>query len=72
MSGAEYYEYGSAKYLLYTLFLLLFSVPIEMLIYAVLIYKAGREEYLRVVSVGYSGIVFGWMTIIACDQPSAR
>lgn len=71
ISGAEFYEYGTAKYFLYTLLLLLLSIPIEMLIYALLIYKAGKEEYLRVVSVGYSGIVFGWMTIVACDRPSS-
>ena len=72
MSGAEFYEYGTAKYFLYTVLLLLLSIPIEMFIYWVLIYKARKEEFLRVVSVGYSGIVFGWMTIIACDRPSSR
>ena len=30
-----------------------------------------REQYLRQVSVGYSCVVFGWMTILAVRQPGA-
>mmetsp|Transcript_33066 Transcript_33066/g.55370 ORF Transcript_33066/g.55370 Transcript_33066/m.55370 type:complete len:141 (-) Transcript_33066:96-518(-) len=37
-----------------------------------LIHVGKREEYMHVTAVGYSCVVFGWMTIIAQQQPDQQ
>ena len=38
-------------------------------LYYIIIHVSKREEYRHVQSVGYSCVLFGWMTILAVRQP---
>jgi len=57
--------FGSLFYLKYSFFLLIFSVVLIIGIYHILIHYFHKENYIHVIAVGYSCVVFGWMTIAA-------
>ena len=44
-------------------------LQLSLATYHALIKAAGRDEYRYVTAVGYSCVVFGWMTIVACRAP---
>eukprot|EP00850_Spirogloea_muscicola_P005096 SM000023S07552 [mRNA] locus=s23:128743:130625:+ [translate_table: standard] len=63
---------GIKYYLKQTLLLLLLSGPLVIAMYHLLIHRFRLDHYRRVVAVGYSCVVFGWMTVLAVKQPSSR
>ncbi|XP_031478100.1 RHOMBOID-like protein 13 [Nymphaea colorata] len=63
---------GVEFYLQYTLVLVVLSGVLVLLLYHVLIQKFKLEYFRRVTAVGYSCVVFGWMTILAVKQPSSK
>lgn len=63
---------GVAYYLEYTLVLVILSGVLVLGIYHVLIHRFKFEHFRRVTAVGYSCVVFGWMTILAVKQPSSK
>lgn len=63
---------GVQFYLHYTLVLIILSGLLVLAAYHVLIQKFKIEYFRRVTAVGYSCVVFGWMTILAVKQPSAK
>ncbi|KAL0918884.1 hypothetical protein M5K25_010931 [Dendrobium thyrsiflorum] len=63
---------GVEFYLQYTLVLLILSGILVLVVYHVLIQKLKLEYFRRVTAVGYSCVVFGWMTILAVKQPSTK
>ncbi|KAH0462825.1 hypothetical protein IEQ34_010400 [Dendrobium chrysotoxum] len=63
---------GVEFYLQYTLVLLILSGILVLVVYHVLIQKFKLEYFRRVTAVGYSCVVFGWMTILAVRQPSTK
>uniref|UniRef100_A0A7I4BQF8 Peptidase S54 rhomboid domain-containing protein n=1 Tax=Physcomitrium patens TaxID=3218 RepID=A0A7I4BQF8_PHYPA len=66
------YNLGTAYYIQYTTILVLLSGLMVLGMYHVLITRAKLEYYRRVTAVGYSCVVFGWMTILAVRQPSLK
>lgn len=63
---------GVQYYLHYTLVLVVLSGILVLGVYHVLIQKLKLEYFRRVTAVGYSCVVFGWMTILATKQPSSK
>ncbi|KAJ8466297.1 hypothetical protein OPV22_028849 [Ensete ventricosum] len=63
---------GIEFYLQYTLVLVVLSGVLVLLAYHILIQKFKLEYFRRVTAVGYSCVVFGWMTILAVKQPSSK
>lgn len=63
---------GVDFYLQYTLVLLILSGVLVLGAYHVLIQKFKLEYFRRLTAVGYSCVVFGWMTILAVKQPSTK
>ncbi|XP_068664808.1 RHOMBOID-like protein 13 [Aristolochia californica] len=63
---------GVAFYLDYTLILVVLSGLLVLGIYHILIQKFKIEYFQRVTAVGYSCVVFGWMTILSVKQPSSQ
>lgn len=63
---------GVEFYLHYTLVLVIVSGTLVLGIYHVLIQRFKLEYFRRVTCVGYSAVVFGWMTILATKQPSLK
>lgn len=63
---------GVEYYLHYTLVLIVVSGVLVLIMYHVLIHKFKLEHFRRVTAVGYSCVVFGWMTILAVKQPSSK
>ncbi|KAI3973326.1 hypothetical protein MKX01_020701 [Papaver californicum] len=63
---------GVEFYLHYTLVLVVLSGGLVLGTYHVLIQKFKLEYFRRVTAVGYSCVVFGWMTILAVKQPSSK
>lgn len=63
---------GIEFYLQYTLVLLILSGILVLVAYHVLIQKFKLEYFRRVTAVGYSCVVFGWMTILAVKKPSTK
>lgn len=63
---------GVEFYLHYTLVLIVLSGLLVLGAYHILIQKFKLEYFRRVTSVGYSCVVFGWMTILAVKQPSSK
>ena len=60
---------GPLYYLKITSLLFLLSPLFAMALYHAAIRLAGREEYRTVTSVGYSCVLFGWMTVLAVRRP---
>lgn len=63
---------GVAFYLQYTLVLVVLSGILVLAAYHVLINRFKIEYFRRVTAVGYSCVVFGWMTILSVKQPSSK
>lgn len=63
---------GIEFYVQYTLVLILLSGAVVLGIYHVLIQRFKFEYFGRVTAIGYSCVVFGWMTILAVKQPSSK
>nr|AIY60676.1 rhomboid protein Illhe_RBL13 [Illicium henryi] len=63
---------GVEFYLHYTLVLAVLSGVLVIGAYHILIQKFKLEYFRRVTAVGYSCVVFGWMTILAVKQPSSK
>uniref|UniRef100_A0A0D6R0D8 Peptidase S54 rhomboid domain-containing protein n=1 Tax=Araucaria cunninghamii TaxID=56994 RepID=A0A0D6R0D8_ARACU len=63
---------GVQFYLQYTLVLVVLSGLLVIGIYHVLIQRFKIDYFRRVTAVGYSCVVFGWMTILAVKQPSSK
>lgn len=63
---------GVAFYLHYTLVLVVLSGILVLMAYHVLINRFKVEYFRRVTAIGYSCVVFGWMTILAVKQPSSK
>ncbi|KAI5653481.1 hypothetical protein M9H77_30668 [Catharanthus roseus] len=63
---------GVEYYLHYTLVLVILSGFLVLGMYHVLIQRFKIEYFRRVTAVGYSCVVFGWMTILSVEQPSSK
>lgn len=63
---------GIEFYLQYTLVLIILSAFLVLALYHLLIHRFKLEYYKRVTAVGYSCVVFGWMTILSAKQPSSK
>ncbi|KAJ7539038.1 hypothetical protein O6H91_11G074500 [Diphasiastrum complanatum] len=63
---------GIEYYIHYSLVLLILSALAVLGMYHTLIHRFKLDYYKRVTAVGYSCIVFGWMTILAAKQPSSK
>lgn len=63
---------GVEFYLEYTLVLVVLSGIVVLGMYHVLINRFKVEYFRRVTAVGYSCVVFGWMTILSVKQPSSK
>ncbi|CAH9122417.1 unnamed protein product [Cuscuta epithymum] len=63
---------GVEYYLHYTLVLVILSGILVLGMYHVLIQRFKFEYFRRVTAVGYSCVVFGWMTILSVKQPSSK
>lgn len=63
---------GIEFYLHYTLVLLVLSGVFVLWAYHILVEKFKFEYFRRVTAVGYSCVVFGWMTILSVKQPSSK
>nr|XP_043611175.1 RHOMBOID-like protein 13 [Erigeron canadensis] len=63
---------GVSYYLRYSLVLVVLSGLLVLASYHVLISRFKIEYFRRVTAVGYSCVVFGWMTILAVKQPSSK
>ncbi|KAF2323803.1 hypothetical protein GH714_037119 [Hevea brasiliensis] len=63
---------GVAYYLQYTLVLVVFSGLLVLGMYHILIQRFKVDYFRRVTAVGYSCVVFGWMTILSVKQPSSK
>lgn len=61
---------GHLYYIKQTSLLLLLSPIICLLLYHAAIQLAHREEYRSVTALGYSCVLFGWMTVLAVRQPA--
>lgn len=72
VESAKDYNLGTAYYLQYSIILVLLSGLMVLGLYHVLITRFKLEYYRRVTAVGYSCVVFGWMTILAVRQPSLK
>jgi membrane associated rhomboid family serine protease len=59
-------------YLHYTLVLVVLSGLLVLGFYHMMIQRFKVEYFRRVTAVGYSCVVFGWMTILAAKQPSSK
>eukprot|EP01112_Ceratiomyxa_fruticulosa_P019733 TRINITY_DN6525_c0_g1_i1.p1 TRINITY_DN6525_c0_g1~~TRINITY_DN6525_c0_g1_i1.p1 ORF type:complete len:256 (-),score=25.74 TRINITY_DN6525_c0_g1_i1:251-1018(-) len=60
--------YGSIVFLKYCFLLLVLSMVTIIVVYHALIFMFRKENYFSSLSVGYSCVVFGLMTIQACLQ----
>ncbi|PSC69748.1 rhomboid family [Micractinium conductrix] len=60
---------GPGYFLHTTVLLFLLCPAICVLLYHVLIVALKREQYRDVTAVGYSCVLFGWMTLLATRQP---
>ncbi|CAA3013353.1 RHOMBOID 13 [Olea europaea subsp. europaea] len=63
---------GLEYYLHYSLVLVVLSGMLVLGMYHVLIQKFKIDYFRRVTAVGYSCVVFGWMTILSVKQPSSK
>ncbi|KAM7266278.1 hypothetical protein ACFE04_004175 [Oxalis oulophora] len=63
---------GMEYYLQYTLVLVVLSGLLVLGMYHLLIQRFKIEYFRRVTAVGYSCVVFGWMTILSIKQPSSK
>jgi len=58
-------HFGLNFYLKYSFLLILGSVIVELALYHVFIFYFHRESYIHSISLGYSGVIFGWMTVLS-------
>lgn len=72
VESSKSYNLGTSYYLQYSLVLLLLSGLLILGMYHVLITRFKLDLFRRVTAVGYSCVVFGWMTILAVKQPSLK
>ncbi|KAM0004358.1 putative rhomboid protease [Helianthus debilis subsp. tardiflorus] len=63
---------GVGYYLHYSIVLVICSGLLVLVCYHVLINRFKIEYFRRVTAVGYSCVVFGWMTILSVKQPSSK
>ncbi|GAB2220057.1 hypothetical protein Droror1_Dr00007700 [Drosera rotundifolia] len=63
---------GIKYYVHYTLVLVVLSGVLVLVAYHVLIRRFKIEYFRRVTAVGYSCVVFGWMTVLSVKRPSMR
>lgn len=63
---------GVRYYLHYSLVLVVLSGLLVLGSYHILINRFKIEYFRRVTAVGYSCVVFGWMTILSVKQPSSK
>jgi hypothetical protein len=63
---------GLEFYLHYTLVMVILSGALVLATYHVMITKFKIEYFRRVTAVGYSCVVFGWMTVLSVKQPSSK
>ncbi|KAK9825660.1 hypothetical protein WJX81_006649 [Elliptochloris bilobata] len=71
VSTAELGDGGTVMYLRTSALLLVVSGAVTLLFYYILGVRLGRERYLRVTAVGYSAVIFGWMTLLAARGKGA-
>jgi len=57
--------FGWIFYVKYSFVLLVFSVILILVFYHILIHKFHMEHYQNSLAVGYSCVVFGWMTVLS-------
>lgn len=72
VESLEHMGLGFEFYLQYTLVLVLLSGLLVLGSYHILINKFKLEYFRRVTAVGYSCVVFGWMTILSVKRPSSK
>ncbi|KAL2507269.1 RHOMBOID-like protein 13 [Forsythia ovata] len=63
---------GVEYYLHYTLVMVVLSGMLVIGMYHLLIQRFKLDYFRRVTAVGYSCVVFGWMTILSVKQPSFK
>lgn len=63
---------GVEYYLQYTLVMVVVSGVLVLAMYHLLIQRFKVEYFRRVTAVGYSCVVFGWMTVLSVKQPSSK
>ncbi|KAG6419872.1 hypothetical protein SASPL_116384 [Salvia splendens] len=63
---------GVEYYLHYTMLLVVLSGLLVLGIYHILIKRFSLDYFRGVTAVGYSCVVFGWMTILSTKQPSSK
>lgn len=63
---------GIKYYVHYTLVLVVLSGVLVLVAYHVLVRRFKIEYFRRVTAVGYSCVVFGWMTVLSVKRPSMR
>jgi membrane associated rhomboid family serine protease len=62
--------WGSGWYVRYTLVMLVGTMVLVLAAYHALARWAKIERYERVTAVGYSCVVFGWMTVLSVKRPT--
>lgn len=62
--------WGTGWYIRYTLVMLVGTMALVMGTYHALLRWARQERYEHVTAVGYSCVVFGWMTVLSVRQPT--
>ncbi|GBG60784.1 hypothetical protein CBR_g12522 [Chara braunii] len=63
---------GKMYYLKNTLLLVILSLALVLVFYHFLIHRLKLERYWRVTAVGYSCVIFGWMTILSQKQAGSK
>ncbi|GBG68958.1 hypothetical protein CBR_g3657 [Chara braunii] len=63
---------GKIYYLKNTLLLVILSLVLVLVFYHFLIHHLKFERYWRVTAVGYSCVIFGWMTILSQKQAGSK
>lgn len=72
VESIQEYHLGVEYYIQYSIILLLFSGVLVLGMYHVLITRFNLEFFRRMTAVGYSCVVFGWMTVLSVKQPSLK
>ena len=62
--------WGTGWYIRYTLVMLVGTMALVIGAYHALLRWARQERYEHVTAVGYSCVVFGWMTVLSVRQPT--
>jgi len=65
------HQIGLLQYLKLTFLFVVLSISMVIALYHIIIYKFGRTQSLRVVSVGFSCVIFAWMSWATVNDPNS-